>query len=110
MPTLVAIFALFLMHAAHGHEVSPAASAVAARMRVSAERVLAALPPVAREKMVRPFDDRDRVDWHYTPRSRNGVALKELDSSGREAVHALLQDALSVAGYRKVVNIIQLEL
>src|SRR6185436_8807474 len=49
-------------------------------------------------------------DWHYTPRSRNGVALKELDAKGREAVHALLREALSSAGYRKVVNILELEL
>ncbi len=60
--------------------------------------------------MVRRFDDRDRVDWHYTPRSRNGVALKELDARGRDAVHALLKDALSAVGYRKVTNIIELEL
>ncbi len=56
--------------------------------------------------MVRPFDDRDRLDWHYTPRSRNGAALKELDARGREAVHALLKTALSAAGHRKVVNIL----
>jgi Protein of unknown function (DUF3500) len=85
-------------------------AATAARMRESADRLLAALPPVAREKIVRSFDDRDRVDWHYTPRSRNGVALKELDSRGRDAVHALLKEALSATGYRKVVNIIELEL
>src|SRR5262245_10333215 len=50
------------------------------------------------------------MDWHYTPRSRNGVALKELDAKGREAVHTLLRQALSAGGYRKVVNIIELEL
>ena len=60
--------------------------------------------------MQKEFDDRDRFDWHYTPRSRNGVALKELDAKGREAVHALLREALSTAGYRKVVNVIELEL
>ena len=99
-----------LTPAIFGHDVSPSSSAVAARMRVSAERVLAALPAGMREKMVRAFDDRDRVDWHYTPRSRNGVALKELDANGRDAVHALLRDALSAVGYGKVVNIIELEL
>jgi hypothetical protein len=90
--------------------VTPEAAALAARMRVSAERVLAALPPAAREKVLRPFDDGDRLNWHYTPRSRNGVALKELDAPGRAAVHALLKKALSTAGYNKVVNIIELEL
>ena len=42
---------------------------------------------------MRPFDDRDRTDWHYTPRSRNGVSLQGTRASeDREAVHALLQD------------------
>jgi uncharacterized protein DUF3500 len=87
----------------------PSASAVA-RMRDAAERLLAALPQAARASVQRDFDDRDRLDWHYTPRSRNGVALKELDAKGREAVQALLRQALSAAGYRKVVNVIELEL
>jgi hypothetical protein len=85
-------------------------SAHAQAMREAAERLLAAVPEAARQKIVRPFDDRDRLDWHYTPRSRNGAALKELDARGREAVHALLKTALSAAGHRKVVNIIELEL
>ncbi len=89
-----------------GHASAPAAE----RMRTAAERVIASLPPAAREKVARPFDDPDRLDWHYTPRSRNGVALKELDARGREAVHALLKTALSAPGYGKVVNIIELEL
>jgi Protein of unknown function (DUF3500) len=79
-------------------------------MRQAAERLLAAVPESARASIVRPFDDRDRLDWHYTPHSRNGAALKELDARGREAVHALLKTALSPTGYRKAVNIIELEL
>jgi len=85
-------------------------SAVAVRMRESAEHFLAALPERQRASAMRAFDDHDRVDWHYTPRSRNGISLKELDPRGRDAVHALLKTALSAAGYRKVVNIIELEL
>ncbi|HSA91205.1 MAG TPA: DUF3500 domain-containing protein [Burkholderiales bacterium] len=85
-------------------------AAAAAKMRVSAERLLAALPEQSREQALRPFEDRDRTDWHYTPRSRNGLALKEMDQTGREATHALLRTALSAAGYRKAVNIIELEI
>ena len=84
--------------------------AVAARMRAAADQVLAALPEKARRQVQRPFTDADRLDWHYTPHSRNGVALKELDAGGRMAVNALLRQALSVPGYAKVVNIIELEL
>lgn len=88
----------------------PSTAAVAARMRQATLRVLAALPERTREKIQRPFDDADRQDWHYTPHRRNGVALKELDAPGRQAVHALLREALSATGYRKLVNIIELEL
>jgi hypothetical protein len=87
----------------------PTAS-VAAKMREAVERFVAALPEKSRAEAMRPFEDRDRTDWHYTPRRRNGIALKDLDRAGRESVHGLLKIALSSAGYRKVVNIIELEI
>lgn len=110
MHALVATLLVVMATLAFAHPGPHAAGDAAARMRVAADRLLAALPPAAREKAVRAFDDPDRVDWHYTPRSRNGIALKELDAKGREAVHALLKEGLSAAGYRKAVNIIELEL
>ena len=90
-------------------KIHPSAS-VAAKMRDSTERLFAALPERLHEQALRLFEDRDRIDWHYTPRSRNGVPLKELDKAAREAVHGLLRIALSASGYRKAVNIIELEL
>lgn len=86
------------------------AAAQPARMRASVERLLAALPEASRAQAVRAFEDRDRTDWHYTPRSRNGLSLKEMDTAGREGTHALLKTVLSSAGYRKAVNIIELEI
>ena len=88
------------------HPSAPAA----AKMRESVERLIGGLPEKARAQAMRPFEDRDRVDWHYTPRSRNGLSLKDMNEAGRQAVHGLLRAALSAAGYRKVVNIIELEL
>jgi uncharacterized protein DUF3500 len=87
-----------------------AAQSPAAKMRASMERVLAALPEKSRAQAMRPFEDRDRTDWHYTPRSRNGVSFKEMDKAARDAAHELLRTALSSVGYRKVVNIIELEI
>jgi hypothetical protein len=80
------------------------------KMREAAGAFLAALPDEQRAKAQRPFDDRDRLDWHFTPRSRNGVSFKEMDARGRQAAHALLRIALSEPGYRKAVNIIELEI
>jgi hypothetical protein len=80
------------------------------KMREAAGAFLAALPDEQRAKAQRPFDDRDRLDWHFTPRSRNGVSFKEMEARGRQAAHALLRIALSEPGYRKAVNIIELEI
>jgi hypothetical protein len=110
MRIVAAVSFAALAAGAFAHDGPHPSAAAAARMRVAAERVLAALPPDARARVSRPFDDRDRTDWHYTPRSRNGAALKELDAKGRDAVHALLKEALSAGGYGKVVNIVELEL
>ena len=79
-------------------------------MREQVQKLLAALPEKSRAQAMKPFEDRDRLDWHYTPRSRNGLSLKEMRQEDREAVHALLRTALSAPGYRKLTNIIELEL
>jgi Protein of unknown function (DUF3500) len=101
--------ATFVLCAAAQHKPHPTAAS-AENMRASMERLLAALSQESRSQALRPFEDRERTDWHYTPRSRNGVSLKDMDSRGRDAVHALLRTALSGAGYRKAVNIIELEI
>jgi hypothetical protein len=87
-----------------------AAPAQDAKMRLAVEKVLGALPAPLRMQATKPFEDRDRLEWHYTPRSRNGVSFKEMDKPARDATHALLRNALSAAGYRKVTNIIELEI
>jgi hypothetical protein len=101
---------LALAGAAFAHEGAHPSSGAAAKMRAAATRLLAALPEAQRMKATEPFEDARRTDWHYTPRSRGGVSFKDLDAKGRVAVHALLREALSAGGYRRVTNIIELEL
>jgi len=104
-------FLLFAsLHGAIAQDKAHPTAATATRMRDAAEKVLASLPEAARARVQREFSDGGRLDWHFTPRSRNGVAFKELDAKGREAIHALLRQALSATGYRKAVNIIELEI
>lgn len=110
MKILLGFLFLAFVQGAGAQDREPSTAAAAARMREAAEKVLAALPEAARAKVKRDFTDPDRLDWHFTPRSRNGVAFKELDAKGREAIHVLLRQALSATGYRKAVNIIELEI
>jgi hypothetical protein len=55
------------------------------------------------------FADAERLNWHYVPRGRKGVPLKEMPAPARAAAHDLLRSALSPDGYAKTVDVINLE-
>src|SRR5215831_21303846 len=55
------------------------------------------------------FDADERYNWHYIPKSRKGLPLKELSDVQRKAAMALLRTALSDTGYQKTIAITQLE-
>ena len=55
-----------------------------------AARFLATLIERQRERALMDFDVPERHDWHYVPRQRPGVALREMDEAQRCAALALL--------------------
>lgn len=55
------------------------------------------------------FTDTERQNWHYVPRGRKGVPLKEMSAAARTAAHDLLRAGLSPGGYAKAVEVINLE-
>jgi hypothetical protein len=70
---------------------------------------LAALPPALRRKVCFALGSGERFDWHYIPKERAGLALKEMDERGKDAAFALLRAALSERGYERSREIMQLE-
>jgi len=62
-----------------------------------------------RKEVVLSFESDDRLDWHYIPRSREGISLKQMSDVQRKAAHALLRAALSDKGYSKTLGVIELE-
>jgi hypothetical protein len=70
---------------------------------------LNALAPDKRQRAMLPFDSRERFNWHYVPRRREGLTLKAMSEAERAAAHRLLRSTLSEVGYRKAVDIMQLE-
>ena len=75
----------------------------------AALNLLESLDEDGRATVQHAFDDPDRRDWHYTPRSRPGLPLGDMDAAQRERVFALLRTVLSEQGLRKVNGVIQLE-
>jgi hypothetical protein len=70
---------------------------------------LQALAPEKRQRALFPFDSSERFNWHYIPRRRKGLPIKDMSAEERIAAHQLLRSALSEVGYRKVVDIMRLE-
>ncbi len=81
----------------------------AAEMAAAAQRFLRALSPEHRTTAVIPFDDAERQNWHYIPRDRRGVSMKQLTPEQRELGSALLRSSLSEEGLRKADGIRKLD-
>ena len=84
-------------------------SETAQRMAEAATTFLAALTPEQRARTTFPVDAEERLNWHYIPRARLGLPIKEMDGSQQKLAHALLSSGLSRRGYAKAVTIMSLE-
>jgi hypothetical protein len=78
-------------------------------MAEAATAFLASLTPDQQGQAAAPFDDPNRLDWHFVPRDRRGLALKDMSDAQRIAAHTLLRAALSSGAYLKAVQITELE-
>jgi len=78
-------------------------------MAKAADAFLAALDPARRAKAALPFHSAERLDWHFVPRDRQGVPLKQMSADERRAALALLRSGLSARGFTKVDTILHLE-
>jgi hypothetical protein len=55
------------------------------------------------------FDDAERFDWHFIPKPRKGLTIKDMTSAQRALAHALLASGMSQKGYVKAVTIMSLD-
>ena len=94
----------FLILIAAGAAVGQSTDVVA-----KAKTFLSLLDETQLEKARYAFGDGERFDWHYVPRSRNGITFNDLNASQRNAALALLKTYLSDQGFQKAKNIMALE-
>jgi hypothetical protein len=80
-----------------------------AAMAAAATAWLSALSEAERRRGVFPFADKERFNWGYVPRSREGLPFREMSAAARAAAHELMKTSLGTAGYDKAVNVIRLE-
>jgi hypothetical protein len=75
----------------------------------TANRFLAALGPDQRAKATFKFEDDERMNWHFIPKERKGLPLREMTPYQKHLASALLSAGLSQTGYVKAVTIMSLE-
>lgn len=102
--TIFGILALaaFTQAPVRAHEVSEL-------MAAAATDFLNSLEEEQRDKATFEFKDEERVNWHYIPLERNGLALRDMRADQQHLAHGLLSTGLSHTGYLKAVQIMSLE-
>ena len=78
-------------------------------MANAANNFLAALSSEQKTKATFSLEDKERLNWHFVPRERKGLPLREMDAGQRALAEVLLSTGLSQSGYTKVGSILSLE-
>jgi uncharacterized protein DUF3500 len=81
----------------------------ATTMASAADRLLGALSPEQRQQAAFAFDAAERTNWHYIPRERKGLPLKQMNEEQRKLARELLRSGLSQRGYLTATSIMDLE-
>ena len=79
------------------------------QMAAAAKKFLTSLTPEQKAKATFEFKSDARLDWHFIPKERKGLPLKEMTEVQRPLALALLASGLSRQGYAIATNIMSLE-
>jgi hypothetical protein len=100
---------LSLIAALQFASASARAHPVADDMAAAANKFLASLDAGQKAKARFDFKADDRLDWHFIPKDRKGLTIREMSPEQRKLAHALLLTGFSEHGYAKATNIMSLE-
>src|SRR5262245_36421636 len=78
-------------------------------MTLAADHFLASLTPEQQAKATFEFKDDERLNWHFIPKERKGLPLKDMTPPQKHLAQALLSAGLSQRGYIKATSIMSLE-
>ena len=75
----------------------------------AATRFLSALTEEQRARTTFAWTNDERLNWHFVPKDRKGIQLRELGVAQQHLAQGLLGSALSQRGYLKATTIMSLE-
>jgi hypothetical protein len=75
----------------------------------AAKALLSALTPEQATKAKFDLDNQERFNWHFIPRERKGLTMKDMNSAQQRLAFALIGSAMSQRGFMKATTIMSLE-
>jgi hypothetical protein len=78
-------------------------------MILASQEFLNALTEDQRAQATFAYDSEERLNWHFIPRERNGIALRELEGEALKKAQVLISSGLSELGYTQALNVMSLE-
>ena len=99
---------LAVAHAANAHDETKQTRS-AKRVLESTKAFLATLDDKQREQVSFKYDDPERLNWHFIPRERRGLALKDTEGDARTAAYQLIASGLSESGNHQARDVMSLE-
>lgn len=100
---------LLVLALLHASGLRSLASTPGEDMASAALTFLAALEPDQRAKASFDLGAEERFNWHFIPKDRKGLTIKEMAPDQKLLAHALLNSAMSNRGYLKAVTVMSLE-
>ncbi len=91
------------------NQVSAGIKGVVADMKSTADIFLNALTQEERATATFDFKDEQRIDWHFIPKDRKGLALNQISGEKKTLAYALLSSGLSTRGFIQSTTIMTLE-
>jgi uncharacterized protein DUF3500 len=78
-------------------------------MAAAANKFTASLKPEQGEKALFKLKDEERQNWHFIPKARKGLTIKEMTEEQRQLAMKLLRSGLSSHGYGTATTVMSLE-
>lgn len=75
----------------------------------AAQGFLQSLTEDQRQRATFEYGSDERLNWHFIPRQRKGVPLKDLHGESRKAADNLIASGLSKIGYGQALDVMSLE-
>ncbi len=104
-PLVAVLFLLLAVTPARAHSPGEAA----AEMTDAANAWVTSLTPEQHDIGVIEFTKDERENWHYIPKSREGLPLAKMDGKQRQLAHALLASGLSQHGLLQADSVMAME-